>query len=133
MKEGASILLIDSEELKVESTRDDEISVRFVGSADTRSIPAIEDLLRRLHERAIELAVAEVVVDFRALHFINSSCLKSFVVWLGRIQELEPAEHYRIRFFADESKPWQRRSLGALGCFAVDLVRIETKAAGVGA
>ena len=133
MKDSSDVLLIDSDELKVESTGTDAMSVRFVGSADTRSIPAIEDLLRRLHERAVQLAVSEVIVDFRMLNFINSSCLKSFVVWLGRIQELEPAQHYKLRFFADETKPWQRRSLGALGCFAVDLVRIETKAAGVGA
>jgi hypothetical protein len=64
------------------------------------------------------------VVDFRAFDFMNSSCFKAFVTWIGLVQELESGQ-YKIRFLSDEGKHWQRRSLDALRCFAVDLIQIE--------
>jgi hypothetical protein len=51
---------------------------------------------------------------------------KAFVSRLGTLQDLDVALQYRIRFLSDEEKHWQRRSLGALSSFAVDLVEIET-------
>lgn len=129
MTQASAVPSIDTEELKVEPRAEGGLSLRFAGSADTRSLAALEALLASFHAEAIRLETSEVTVDFRALHFINSSCLKAFVVWLGRVQELEREKQYRILFFADDAKPWQRRSLGTLGCFAVDLVRIETKGA----
>jgi hypothetical protein len=58
---------------------------------------------------------------------VNSSCFKAFVVWLEHIQELEAGQQYHLRFYSDDTKAWQRRSLQALSCFAVELVHIESK------
>ena len=125
---GVEIPNIDAFDLKAEATMGDgTLLLKFAGNADSRSLPAIEGMLARVHEEALRLALGEVTIDFRACGFVNSSCFKAFIVWLEQIQELEASKQYRLRFFADDTKPWQRRSLGALCCFAVDLVQIESK------
>jgi hypothetical protein len=117
---------IRADDLRADATLDGgAVCVRLAGSADTESIKPLEAMLDRVHAAALQARAGEVVVDLRDCGFINSSCLKSFVVWLNRIQDLEVGQQYRIRFLSDDSKPWQRRSLGTLSCFAVDLVRVE--------
>lgn len=125
---------IDSNDLRAAPTFvDGHLSLQFAGSADSRSQGAIEDMLGRVHQEALRLRVPEVAVDFRECDFVNSSCFKAFVVWLEQIQELETEQQYRLRFFSDESKAWQRRSLQALSCFAIELVHIESKPSRAGA
>jgi hypothetical protein len=102
------------------------VSLRLVGSAESVAMPSLGNLLGKLHGEALRLAVREVTIDMRDLEFMNSSCFKAFVSWLDELQDLEPDRQYRIRFLSDEQKHWQRRSLGALSCFAMDLIQIET-------
>jgi len=45
---------------------------------------------------------------------------------LAQVQELPADKQYRIHFVSNPSMHWQRRSLAALSCFAVNLVTIET-------
>ena len=119
---------IDGNDLRASpSYADGQLALSFAGSADSRSQGAIEAMLGRAHEEALRLRVPEVAVDFRDCDFVNSSCFKAFVVWLERIQELESDQQYRLRFFSDDTKAWQRRSLQALSCFAIELVHIESK------
>lgn len=119
---------IDANDLRAApSFVDGQLSLQFAGSADSRSQGAIEVLLERVHAEALRLQLPEVAVDFRDCDFVNSSCFKAFVVWLEQIQELEASQQYRLRFYSDETKAWQRRSLQALSCFAIELVHIENK------
>jgi hypothetical protein len=119
---------IDANDLRAAPTyADGQLALNFAGSADSRSQGAIEAMLERVHAEALRLGVPEVAVDFRECDFVNSSCFKAFVVWLEQIQELDTGKQYRLRFFSDETKAWQRRSLQALSCFAIELVHIETK------
>ncbi len=119
---------IDANDLRATpSFVDGQLSLQFAGSADSRSQSAIEAMLQRTHAEALRLQLPEVAVDFRDCDFVNSSCFKAFVVWLEQIQELEASKQYRLRFYSDETKAWQRRSLQALSCFAIELVHIETK------
>ncbi|HVJ94070.1 MAG TPA: hypothetical protein VM580_29980 [Labilithrix sp.] len=106
---------------------DGQLSLSFAGSADSRSQGAIESMLERVHADVLRLGLPEVAIDFRECDFVNSSCFKAFVVWLEQIQELDEAKQYRLRFFSDDTKAWQRRSLQALSCFAIELVHIESK------
>ena len=101
------------------------ISVRFTGNADMRAISELESFLPKLHIEAQKVACSEVVVNFSSLEFMNSSCFKSFVGWISNIQELPGEKQYRIRFMSNAKMHWQKRSLHALRCFAVDLVTIE--------
>ena len=103
------------------------VHLKLTGNADIRAMFPLESLLKGLERQLMQATtVEEVVVDLRELQFMNSSCFKSFVAWLGNVQEYEPGRQYPIRFLSDASKHWQQRSLTALSCFAVDLVRIET-------
>jgi hypothetical protein len=86
----------------------------------------LDGLLPRVHEEALRRSAAEVVVDFRKLEFMNSSCFKSFVTWISEVQELAPEKQYRLRLLSSPEMHWQRRSLHALRCFAVDLISVET-------
>src|SRR5512139_395578 len=102
------------------------MSVRFRGTADVEAKPDLDHYVAALHEEACRLAVSKVVVDFRELEFMNSSSFKVFVTWLSQVQEVPTDKQYRIHFLSNPSMHWQRRSLAALSCFAVDLVTIET-------
>lgn len=99
--------------------------VRMTGSAETPAAAELGRFVERVHAEVLRRGVPEVVVDLRDLEFMNSSCLKALVSWLAKLQDLESNRQYRIRFQSDPQKHWQRRSLNALACFAVDLVRVE--------
>jgi hypothetical protein len=121
-----SIPNIDTSDLRTTTTQDDKsVSVAFSGNADSRSMSAIDALLSGLHTVAVGSKMREVTIDLRELEFMNSSCFKAFVTWIGKVQDLPQPQQYHMVFRSDDSKHWQRRSLGALSCFAVDLIRIE--------
>jgi anti-anti-sigma factor len=105
---------------------DDVIRVRLAGTADAEAKVDLEVLAKKLHEEAQRLHTTKIVVDLRELEFMNSSCFKAFVHWLTQIQDLEIKQQYRLHFVSNPNLHWQRRSLAALSCFAVDLVTIET-------
>ena len=42
------------------------------------------------------------------------------------LQEEDTADQYKVRYLSNAEYSWQRRSLHALQCLAVDLVTIET-------
>jgi len=102
------------------------VRVRFSGTADLEAKDDLEVFVKKLHREAVRLAATKVVVDFRELEFMNSSCFKIFVAWLAQVRDLEATQQYRIHLLSNPNLLWQRRSLAALSCFAVDLVAIET-------
>jgi hypothetical protein len=55
---------------------------------------------------------------------MNSSCFKSFVVWIDSVKNAQPG--YRIRFLTDPNLHWQRRSLEALRRLAANVVTIDS-------
>lgn len=108
------------------ATADTVVTVRFRGTADVEAKPALDHYVEALHEQARAFGASKVIVDIRELEFMNSSSFKVFVTWLSQVQELPADRQYRIHFLSNPSMHWQRRSLAALSCFAVDLVTIET-------
>ncbi len=102
------------------------VTVRFRGTADVEAKPALDHYVAALHEEARRVGASKVEVDFRELEFMNSSSFKVFVTWLSQVQELPTDAQYRIHFLSNPNMHWQRRSLAALSCFAVNLVTIET-------
>ena len=102
------------------------ITVNAVGTADLRVKDALDSALGKVHDEALRLGSKEVAVDLRKLEFMNSSCLKCFVSWIGKIQGLERARQYHVRLLSRNDFLWQRRSLHALRSFAIDVVSVET-------
>ena len=105
---------------------DGVLTTRFRGTADVEAKPALDHYVEALHGEARRLGATKVVIDLRELEFMNSSSFKVFVTWLAQVQEMPAENQYRIHFLSNPSMHWQRRSLAALSCFAVDLVTIET-------
>ena len=101
------------------------LTVAIDGTADLRAEEQLGGFLEAVDRCARDRKTAEVIVDLRKLEFMNSSCFKAFVSWIGRLQELDPKEQYKIRFVSDQRMLWQRRSLHALCCFAADLITID--------
>ena len=102
------------------------LHVKISGTADLEANADLDVFVKGLHAEAGRLAATKVTVDFRQLEFMNSSCFKIFVAWLAQVRDLDPAQQYRIHLLSNPNQLWQRRSLAALSCFAVDLVAIET-------
>ena len=96
----------------------------FTGSGDMNATAVLSDYLKLVHEEALRLGLAQVSCDFKQLMFMNSSCFKSFVVWIDTVKTSEV--RYQIAFLTNPSMPWQRRSLEALRRLAANLVTIET-------
>jgi anti-anti-sigma factor len=105
---------------------DAAIAVTFAGTADTETRADLDRYVKQLHGEALRLRVPAVVLDLRDLEFMNSSCLKILVAWLAQLRDLPTDQQYKIRIRSNPNLLWQRRSLAALSCFAVDLVTIET-------
>jgi anti-anti-sigma factor len=117
---------LDAPVLSTDATLADSVmTVRFRGTADVEAKPGLDHYVAAMHEEACRIGTSKVVVDFRELEFMNSSSFKVFVTWLSQVQELPADKQYRIHFLSNPSMHWQRRSLAALSCFAVDLVTIE--------
>jgi hypothetical protein len=102
-----------------------ELIMRVVGTADARHTSELAAYVGEVQQVALDDKTERVVVDFRDLEFMNSSCFKAFVTWLQNLLELDAARQYRIRFLSDPTKHWQGRSLKALSCFASELVEIS--------
>ncbi len=104
---------------------DDTLVVELVGNADLRAKKELGAMLVELHEEAKRLAVSRVVIDVRALEFMNSSCFKALVGWLTDIMDLPKDKQYSVRFRSNPDTLWQRRSLHALRSYALMIVQIE--------
>ena len=101
------------------------LTVRLWGNADQRGNTLFDGFLRVADRQSLAAGVTEVVVDFRELVFMNSSCLKALVTWLRRVQERPPEERYAIRFLQEREAHWQARSFSALAAFGRGLLTIE--------
>lgn len=101
------------------------LTLSLHGTADVQAEPALNELLGRVHAESQQAGAREVVVDMRALEFMNSSCFKSFITWIVAVRRLPATDRYNIRFLSSAAMHWQKRSLHALGYFGGDLVRVE--------
>jgi hypothetical protein len=103
---------------------EDVLVVEFAGNGDLEAVEALATFLKLVHREALHLKVKEVRVDLRQLYFMNSSCFKSFVTWIDAVARGVP-ETYGVRFLANPSFYWQRRSLEALRRLAAGVVSVD--------
>ena len=90
------------------------ILVRLRGNADSDVAQAFEHYLLRLHDQAMRLKLREVVMDFRELYFLTSSCIKSLGVAIKRLVAEDARSQYHIRFVTTPTLRWQERSFEVL-------------------
>jgi hypothetical protein len=96
------------------------------GEGDVAALPELEQLVKAIHDMATSSNVKEVTLDVREVSFMNSSCFTKLIAWITRVREMTSESRYRIRIKSNQQVLWQRRSLHALQCFAVDLITIES-------
>ncbi|HWO26602.1 MAG TPA: hypothetical protein VNO30_48065 [Kofleriaceae bacterium] len=109
-----------------EVAQTDPLELRLSGSADMSTKVPLEALIQRLHGQLKAQGLGKVRVDLRQLEFMSAASFTALVGWLSLINELPPERRYRIQFQSNPLIRWQRRSLGALSCFATDVVAVET-------
>ena len=101
------------------------INVSLSGNGDVKVQDALETFLSALHAEATRLRVAAVELDCQELQFMNSSCLKQLVSWIGAVQDGPLEQQYQVVFLSNPRLAWQKRSFRALTCFAPELVVIQ--------
>jgi hypothetical protein len=107
------------------SVNDGILTAKVSGNADLNVRLALERFLAGIHEEARQQHLPTVVLDVRGLAFMNSSCLKSLVVWVTQIQDLPADQRYKITVLSSPTLYWQKRSLFAISSLASDIVTIE--------
>ncbi len=90
------------------------------------AVEPLGEALAQAHEAAVSGRANEVIVDLKQLEFMNSACFKKLVTWITKVEAVLADSRYRIRFLSNPKMHWQRRSLPALQCFAMDIVSVET-------
>lgn len=120
-----SLTPIDEGDFKASGQLEGErMALQLWGNADMRVKARIDTFLEEADSKAIAAGVKEVVVDFRELVFMNSSCLKALVTWLGKVQDRPVNERYAVRFVREPAAHWQKRSFNALVAFASEVLTI---------
>jgi hypothetical protein len=107
-------------------SKDRTTSVRLLGAADMETRTVLEAFLAKLHADALAGGTAQVIVDFRGLRFLSSSCLKALVGWITTLQALPDQHRYRVVLVSGPEARWQRHTLRALWALATDIVTIQT-------
>lgn len=116
---------VDDPDFVAEVALAEAAQLKLVGSADTAATTPLAELLATLHGELLAIHCREIVVDMTGLEVMASSCFKELVGWLGKLQELDAQQRYRIRFRSNPAISWQKHSLTALSCFDTDIVTIE--------
>jgi hypothetical protein len=101
------------------------LALRLWGHADLGAKTSLDRFLDAADRQSVAAGVKEVVVDFRELVFMNSSCLKALVTWLNRVQDRPADQRYSIRFLKEPDALWQTRSFRALTAFAGAILTVE--------
>jgi hypothetical protein len=108
-------------------TTGDRVVVRLNGNADSKVAKAFERYLERLHDLAVGAKLRVVVLDFRELYFLTSSCIKCLTDFIRRDMATEPASQYRIRLLTTPALRWQEKSFDVLCQLAPLLVTAATE------
>jgi len=108
------------------SVNDGVLLATVSGNADLNVRLALERFLAAVHAEARSQSLRQVNLDVRKLAFMNSSCLKSLVVWVTQIQDLPAEQRYQVTLLSSPTLYWQKRSLVAISSLASDIVTIES-------
>ena len=104
-----------------------DVVIRISGSAESAAADDLERLFSSVHAECERLGATAARVDLRELEFMNSSCFKSFVSWVIRIEELPEPQRYRIVLAGTDARHWQKRSLHALRSMGAGLIDLDVE------
>ena len=123
---AAAIQPVVSGDLEADATSEGRtIELRLRGSAEMGAKPGLDQFLAQVAKASDDCD--EVVVDIRKLEFMNSSCFKSLLTWIVRVQDLPEPRRHKIRFISNPALHWQKRSLHSLASMGGGLVEVEER------
>jgi hypothetical protein len=105
--------------------RGDPIRLKLSGNADMDIVQLLGPYLRQLHEHLCGADARLVVVDLRDLYFLNSSCFKAIITWIGSINSLGESQRYQVQFVTNPRLSWQKRNLQSILDFAPTIVVVK--------
>lgn len=115
----------DAAQLSLDDPGSGPISLAFRGAIeDPQPGRFLDPLLEDVHAAALGGHRA-VVIDFRALEFLNSSGIKALIKWVMRQVGPGMQERYPIRFRYDPGVTWQTTSLGAIARLSRGAVELD--------
>ena len=94
----------------------------LAGSADASASARFRELIDGVHAQLCGRRARAVVIDMQALDRMAAGCFRELVAWVGRLQQLAPAERYQIRVRPNPAIAWQDGAVRALACFDTSIV-----------
>ncbi len=105
----------------------DETSVGFVGSISLRApSEVLRPFFSDIHQAAVSDGLDELIVDFTALEFMNSSSIRVLVTWLDWIAAEPEAKQYVLHFRTNAATTWQQTTLSVLQTLSREHVKISS-------
>ena len=123
--------------LNIDSFQQDKIKVdiedtsngivaKFVGDIDMEDPSILLDpLFEKMHSGAAAQKLAEVVADFTAPNFLNSSGIKAVAKWIMKLAMLPADQRYAIKILHNKDITWQVTSLPTLTFLVPGAVKVE--------
>ncbi len=102
------------------------VIVKFIGDIDMEDPSLILDpLFDKIHNGIIDNSFKEVIADFKALNFLNSSGIKAVAKWIMKLSEVDDERKYIIKIVHNKDITWQVTSLPTLTFLVPGAVQVE--------
>ena len=116
---------VDEPDFVAEVSYNEGPALRLAGTADKTTTEVFGEMLARLHGELCRRGARAITVDMHEVDAMSARAFRELLAWLARVQELAPAERYRIRLRGNPALPWQQHGLAALACFDPELITVE--------
>jgi hypothetical protein len=118
---------VKEERIKIEVVdKPNGVIVKFTGDIDMEDPSLILDpLFDKIHNGIIDSSFKEVIADFRALNFLNSSGIKAVAKWIMKLSEVDDDQKYIIKIVHNKDITWQVTSLPTLTFLVPGAVQVE--------
>lgn len=124
-KLGIDSVIQDKIKIEVSDTATG-VMVKFTGDIDMEDPSIVLDpLFEKVHSGVVAKKVPDVVADFQALNFLNSSGIKAVAKWIMKLAMLPADQKYAIKITHNKAITWQVTSLPTLTFLVPGAVKIE--------
>lgn len=98
---------IDNLKIKIESSSKN-LKLIFSGKIDMEyPSDSVLPFLEKIYNQIIEAAIKKVVVNVTGLQYLNSSGIRTFLIWLNKSKKLSEDEQYRVEVEYAQDSHWQ--------------------------
>ncbi|MDB5097170.1 MAG: hypothetical protein JWM80_1591 [Cyanobacteria bacterium RYN_339] len=111
-----------------EQTVDGAALLGFSGSIEHRNPGTFLDpLLADLHAQMVKGRISALTADFSGLKFLNSSGIKSLLMWVMWVRDMPARDRYTMEFVYSNDILWQYASFHSISLLARGAVTITER------